>query len=63
MVGTKDIALNCRIHIIAYQGSAVALDSYIILGVINGESWVNIDEKLYYSGSAITNWTAALEWS
>lgn len=59
----NDTALNCRIHIIAYQGSTVALDSYIILGVINGESWVNIDEKLYYSGSAITNPTATLEWS
>ena len=59
----NNTALNCRIHIIAYQDSAVALDTYIILGEIDGESWVNIDEKLYYSGAAITNWTAALEWS
>jgi hypothetical protein len=58
-----NVALNCRIHIIAKQGLDVALDTYIILGEINGESWISFNEKFYYSGSAITDCTANLEWS
>ena len=61
-VGTNT-AYNCKIHVVAYQGSVIAIDTYIVLGTIEGESWQSIDENVYYSGSAITSWTATPEWT
>ena len=65
-VGTN-AALNCKIHVIAYQdttaGVAVAFTTDIPLGNINGESSVNFDKTEYYSGSAITDYSITLEWT
>jgi len=62
-VGTN-IAYNCRLHVVAYQsGGVIAIDTYIVLGVINGESWVTVEAKIYYTGSALTSWTITPEWT
>jgi hypothetical protein len=61
-VGTN-AALNCKIHVIAYQGTDVAFTTDIPLGNINGESSVNCDKTEYYSGSAITDYSVTLEWT
>jgi cell division protein FtsB len=62
-VGTNT-AYNSKIHVIAYQsGGVVAIDTYITLGSISGESWTSVDTNVYYSGSALTGWTLTLEWT
>jgi len=62
-VGTYT-AYNSKIHVVAYQsGGVVAIDTYITLGTIYGESWTSVDSNIYYSGSALTGWTLTLEWT
>ena len=56
-------AYNSKIHVVAYQGSVVAVDTYISLGTINGESWVRVDSNVDYTGGAITTYTASPEWT
>ena len=56
-VGTNT-AYKCRLHVVAYQsGGAVAIDTYISLGTISGESWRTVDTVVYYGGSALTSWS------
>ena len=52
----SDTATNCRLHVIIYQGSAIAKDTYISLITINGESYRTVDEKIFYAGTEITDW-------
>jgi len=60
-VGTNP-AYNSKIHVVAYQsGGVVAIDTYITLGTIYGESWTSVDSKVYYSGSELTSHTLTLE--
>jgi chaperonin cofactor prefoldin len=62
-VGTN-WAYNCKLHVVAYQsGGVVAIDTYITLGTITGESWTSVDSSVYYSGSALTSWTITPEWT
>jgi len=62
-VGTY-IAYSSKIHVVAYQsGGVVAIDTYITLGTIYGESWTSVDSNIYYSGSALTSWSLTLEWA
>lgn len=61
-VGTN-IAYNCKLHAIAYQGGVVAIDTYITLGTVSGESWRSVDSAIYYTGSALTSWTVTPEWT
>jgi chromosome segregation ATPase len=57
-------AYNSKIHVVAYQsGGVIAIDTYITLGSISGESWTRVDTNVYYSGSALTGWTLTLEWT
>ena len=51
----SDTAYGCRLHVILYQGSAIAEDTYISLGTINGESYRNVDSKIFYAGSELTD--------
>ena len=60
-VGTNT-ANNCKLHVILYQGQTIAKDTYINLGAINGETSVSINEKVYYEGSALTDWDITPEW-
>ncbi|MEM1582070.1 MAG: hypothetical protein QXK89_06130 [Candidatus Bathyarchaeia archaeon] len=62
-VGTYT-ALNSTIHVVALQRDGdVAIDAYIDLGEIEGESWRRVDSKIYYGGSELVNWTLTLEWA
>jgi polyhydroxyalkanoate synthesis regulator phasin len=61
-VGTN-WAYNCKLHVVAYQSGVVAIDTHIILGTIAGESWTSVDSTVYYSGSALTDWTITPEWN
>ncbi len=62
-VGTNT-AYNSKIHVVAYQSpNVVAIDTYITLGTIDGESWTNVDSNIYYNGSALTGWSLTLEWT
>jgi len=62
-VGTNT-AYSSKIHVVAYQsGGVVAIDTYITLGTINGESWTSKDSSIYYSGSELVSWTLTLEWT
>ena len=60
-VGTNT-ATNCKLHVILYQGSVVAEDTYINLGTISGRTYTSVDSKIYYEGSALTNWNITPEW-
>jgi len=60
-VGTNP-AQNCKLHVILYQGQTVAKDTYINLGNINGETFTDISENVYYDGSSLTDWTITPEW-
>ena len=62
-VGTNT-AYSSKIHVVAYQsGGVVAIDTYITLGTIYGESWTSVDSSVYYSGSELVSWTLTLEWA
>lgn len=56
-VGT-DTAENVMIHVMAYQGQVRVIDTYVELGTVYGESKVNVDARIYYSGGALTHWNA-----
>ena len=58
----KNTAQDCRIHVILYQGATVAKATYITLGSIDGEQWKGVTEKIYYEGSAITEWEMDIEY-
>ena len=60
-VGTNN-ANNCRLHVILYQDGAVANDTYIDLGEIRGEGFLDIDKKVFYYGSEIIAWSIDAEW-
>jgi len=61
-VGTNP-AYNSQIHVVAYQGSVVAIDTYINLGTILGHGWHISNQNVYYTGSALTNYTLTLVWT
>lgn len=61
-VGTY-AGLNSTIHVVAFQsGGVLAIDAYIDLAEIDGESWKSVDSKIHYTGSELLNWTLTLEW-
>jgi hypothetical protein len=60
----SDTAYNCRLHVILYQGSVVAKDTYVDIGTIFGENKNSVDAKIYYDGDALTSWTPITpEWT
>jgi chaperonin cofactor prefoldin len=62
-VGTNT-AYSSKIHVVAYQsGGVVAIDTYIALGTIYGESWTSVDSSVYYSGSGLVSWALTLNWT
>ena len=66
-VGTIS-AFNCKIHVVGKQGDVVAVDTYIDLQTIPGyepdafASFKEIDERVYYTGSALTEKTLTVEY-
>jgi hypothetical protein len=77
LVGTPDLhvygyvcnvgayaSYNSRIHVIAYQsGGVVAIDTYITLGTVYGQSWKAVDSTFTYSGDALLSWTTTPTWT
>jgi len=61
-VGEKT-AYDSKLHVVAYRDSNVTIDKYITLGSIEGGSWETVDEKIYYTGSSLGNWTITPEWT
>ena len=62
-VGTNT-AYNVKLHVVAYQsGGVVAIDTYIVVGSINGESWTSVDGAPTYGGDSLTSWTITPEWT
>jgi hypothetical protein len=59
-VGTSG-ARNCRLHVIIFQGAAVANDTYIDLGAIDAGTYVDVASNVYYAGDALTSWTLTPE--
>jgi len=59
----ENTAYDSKLHVVAYQESVVAIDTYITLGSIEGESWKSVDEKIYYTGSQLTMWIITPEWT
>ena len=66
-VGTEP-AVNCKIHVVGKQGDVIAVDTYIDLQTINGydsypyTSFKEIDERVYYYGSALTEKIVTIEY-
>jgi TolA-binding protein len=62
-VGTNT-AYDVKLHVVAYQsGGVVAIDTYIVVGSMNGESWTSVDGAPTYGGNALTGWTITPEWT
>lgn len=62
-VGTY-AAYNSRIHVVAYQsGGVVAINTYITLGTVYGQSWTTVDSTFTYSGDALLSWTTTPTWT
>jgi len=59
----SNTARNCKLHVVAYQGSVVAIDTYITMTNINGESWISVDSSVYYSGSSLTSSSITAQWT
>jgi hypothetical protein len=57
-------AYNCKLHVVAYQsGGVTAVDTYISLGTIAGESSTQVSSNVYYSGSSLSSWTITPQWT
>ena len=59
----NDNAIDCRLHVILYQGRVVAKETDIILGSISGRNWVAVDEKVYYIGGPLSNFSVTPTWT
>ncbi len=55
-VGTST-AYNCKLRVTMYQGVIVANDTYIELAIINAGAYIDVASNVYYTGTALTNWT------
>jgi hypothetical protein len=56
-------ANNSKLHIILYQGSVKANDTYVYLGTIEAGSFVDVAANIRYIGDALTNWVIIPECS
>jgi len=62
-VGT-DTAFNCRLHVSAWQSAVVAIDAYVDLGAIAGESRsTHVNSSFAYVGSNLTFWVVTPLWT
>jgi hypothetical protein len=57
-------AYDCKLHVVAYQsGGVTAVDTYINLGTIIGESSTQVSSNVYYTGSSLSSWTITQQWT
>ncbi len=62
-VGTNT-AFNCRLHVSAWQSAVVAIDTYVDLGAIAGESRSTyVNSSFAYVGSNLTYWVVTPLWT
>jgi hypothetical protein len=60
----KNWAFNCRLHVVATQsGGVTAIDTYITLGTIAGESYYKVDSNINYVAGDITSYTLTPQWT
>lgn len=54
-----NVAFNVKIHVVAYQGVVMAIDTYITLPNIPGKAAIPVNSPCYYVGAALTpdSWT------
>jgi predicted nuclease with TOPRIM domain len=58
----NDIAYDCRLDVVAHQGTVKAIDTQIFVGTIFGENGKSIDDEIHYSGEALTSWSITASW-
>lgn len=58
----NDVAYDCRLNVVAYQGAVKAIDTQIFLGTIFGENRKSVDDEIDYSGEALTSWNITASW-
>jgi hypothetical protein len=57
-------AYNCKLHVVAYQsGGVTAIDTYINLGTIAGESSTKVDSNINYVAGDIASYALTLQWN
>ena len=54
-------ALNCKLHVVLFQGTTVANNTYVMLGTIKPGSFVDVSANVYYEGEALTSWSVTPE--
>ncbi len=54
-------AYNCRLHVVLFQGATIANDTYVMLGTIKPDSFVEVSADIYYEGNALTSWNVTPE--
>jgi predicted PurR-regulated permease PerM len=60
----KNWAYNCKLHVVAYQaGGVTAIDTYIDLGTMAGESSIKVDSNINYVAGDITSYTITPQWT
>ena len=59
----SNTAYDCKLHVVLYHGAVITKETDILLGSISGKNWKSIDERIYYTGSALTDCTVMPEWS
>jgi len=59
----KRTAHNCKIKVVAYQGTVKAIDTEISLGSIDSNRKKSVDENIYYNGENLTSTTIHPEWT
>lgn len=57
-------AYNAEIHVVAYQlGGGKAIDTYITLNTMRGDSWTRVDSNFFYNGDSLISWTITPQWT
>lgn len=57
-------AYNSKIHVVAHQSDGVeAINTYISLGTLYGQTWTTVDSSLSYVGDGLLSWTLTPQWT
>ncbi len=59
----KRTAHNCKLKVVANQGTVKAIDTEISLGSIDINQKKSVDENIYYDGEPLTSKTFHPEWT
>lgn len=57
-------AYDCKLHVKGYQDSFLVVDTYVLLGTIEGESIIIFDEENNFRASEmLSSWSITPEWT